>query len=167
MGIDVGVSRRAALSDGTILPGVELDRRCLVRPQRRLSRARRGSKGRERKRQTVAREWQRLADRERRITHGLSASIVKGYGLVAVEGLPTGNMSRSAAGTVEEPGKNVLAKSGLNRHILEQRWGRMYAQLRYKAASAGIPFVRVDPAHTSQACANCGAIDRYPESDEI
>ena len=107
----------------------------------------------------MAREWQRLADRERRITHGLSASIVKGYGLVAVEGLPIGNMSRSAAGTVEEPGKNVLAKSGLNRHILEQRWGRMYAQLRYKAASAGIPFVRVDPAHTSQACANCGAID--------
>lgn len=73
--------------------------------------------------------------------------------------LNIGNMTASASGTAESPGRNVAAKSGLNRGILEQGWGMMFAQLEYKAASAGIPFVRVNPARTSQTCADCGSVD--------
>lgn len=68
-------------------------------------------------------------------------------------------MTKSACGTADAPGTNVAAKRGLNRSILEQAWGRIYSQLEYKAASAGIPFVRVNPAHTSQTCAECGHVD--------
>ena len=68
-------------------------------------------------------------------------------------------MTRSASGTMGEPGVNVAAKSGLNREILAQTWGLIRQQLRYKAAWAGRRFVEVDPKHTSQTCSRCGTID--------
>ena len=65
-------------------------------------------------------------------------------------------MTRSAAGTVEEPGKNVRAKSGLNRSILDQSWGVLVAQLTYKVDWYGRALVAVDPRGTSQTCSRCG-----------
>ena len=89
----------------------------------------------------------------------LAAAIVREYDFIAVEDLKIGNMVRSAAGTIEEPGSNVAAKSGLNRSILDQSWGRLYQKIEHKAANAGAHFVRVPPQHTSQTCSACGAID--------
>ena len=79
---------------------------------------------------------------------------------MAVEALRIRNMTASAKGTVEAPGKNVRAKAGLNRSILEQRWGIMLSQLRYKAEWAGAKVVEVDPSYTSQTCSNCGVVCR-------
>ena len=45
-------------------------------------------------------------------------------------------MSRSARGTVEEPGRNVAQKSGLNKAILDQGWGTFRRMLEYKQALA-------------------------------
>ena len=42
--------------------------------------------------------------------------------MVCIEDLQVRNMSRSAAGSTEKPGKNVRAKSGLNKSILDQGW---------------------------------------------
>ena len=69
-------------------------------------------------------------------------------------------MTATAKGTVEAPGKNVQAKAGLNRSILEQRWGMMLSQLRYKAEWAGKKVVEVDPSFTSQTCSSCGVVCR-------
>ena len=71
-------------------------------------------------------------------------------------------MTASAAGTDENPGRNVAAKSGLNRSILEEGWGIIRNQLVYKAEWAGKQLVEVNPRHTSQTCSNCGVVD--PES---
>ena len=68
-------------------------------------------------------------------------------------------MVRSAKGTVERPGKNVAAKSGLNRAISEQGWGILATQLAYKAQWYGRELVEVDPKHTSQTCSRCGKVD--------
>ena len=67
-------------------------------------------------------------------------------------------MTRSAKGTPEAPGKNVQAKAGLNRSILEQRWGVLLHQLQYKAEWAGKKVVEIDPAFTSQTCCCCGVV---------
>ncbi len=52
--------------------------------------------------------------------------------MVAIEDLQIKNMSSSAKGNIEKPGKNVKAKSGLNRAILDQGWFEARRQLEYK-----------------------------------
>ena len=75
---------------------------------------------------------------------------------VVIEDLNTKAMTRSAKGTVEEPGRNVRQKAGLNREILKSNWGRTEQMLDYKARQV----VRVPPAYTSQTCAACGHVDK-------
>ena len=75
-------------------------------------------------------------------------------------------MVRSAKGTVETPGQNVKAKSGLNRSILDQGWSMFATMLRYKLAQRGGQLVEVEAAYTSQACAECGVIDRANRQDQ-
>ena len=159
VGIDAGVAQRITLSDGRHIDRRNLDRRKLRRLQRCVSRARRGSASRRRKVAALGKEWQRVYERNRGDEHQLSAALVGEYDFFGVEDLQIRNMVRSAAGTIEEPGSNVAAKSGLNRSILEQSWGSLYAKIEYKAASAGVRFVRVPPHHSSQTCAECGVVD--------
>lgn len=74
------------------------------------------------------------------------------------------NMTKSARGSVEAPGRNVRAKAGLNRSILDNTPGERRRQLEYKARMYGSVLVAVPPFQTSQTCGNraCGKVD--PES---
>ncbi|WP_232320628.1 RNA-guided endonuclease InsQ/TnpB family protein [Herbidospora daliensis] len=65
-------------------------------------------------------------------------------------------MTRSAAGTIGLPGRNVGAKSGLNRSILDAGWGVFLTILADKAESAGRELISVNPSGTSRTCARCG-----------
>ena len=159
VGIDAGVAHRFTLSDGRHVERRDLDRRRLRRLQRRVARAKRGSSGRRKKVTALTKEWQRISERNRGDQHQSTAALVRDYDFIAVEDLRISNMVRSAAGTIEEPGSNVAAKSSLNRSILDQSWGSFYEQIAYKAASAGARFVRVPPHHTSQTCSACGVVD--------
>ncbi|EFH4874298.1 transposase, partial [Escherichia coli] len=76
--------------------------------------------------------------------------------MIVIEDLKVSNMSKSAAGTVSQPGRNVRAKSGLNRSILDQGWYEMRRQLEYKQLWSGGQVLAVPPAYTSQRCACCG-----------
>ena len=69
-------------------------------------------------------------------------------------------MSRSAKGTMEKPGRNVAAKSGLNKSILDQGWFEFKRQLGYKLDWLGGELVLVNPRYTSQRCNACGAVDK-------
>ena len=111
----------------------------------------------------LSRETRRNAVRNRNGCHLITTDIVRRFGRIAVEKLIIPNMTRSAAGTVEEPGTSVAAKSGLNRSILEQSWGVILSQLHYKAEWAGREFVEVNPRYTSKTCSTCG--DRSPQSE--
>ena len=96
--------------------------------------------------------------------HRVTTEIIKlaqaqGRDLIAVEDLQISNMTGSAKGTSANPGRNVRAKSGLNRSILQQGWGEILAMLAYKARKAGIRFISVWPARSSQTCSNCGTVD--------
>lgn len=171
VGIDMGVNKRGALSNGEFIEPVEADREREQRLQRKLSRAQGGgvwakkhpgkkwSKGFRKKARSLARERHRNRVRNRNKTHRITTSIVRRHGLICIEDLKIRNMTRSASGTIEEPGKRVAQKRGLNRSILEQTWGIARQQLTYKAEWAGREVVEVAPHHTSQTCSACGVVD--------
>jgi len=78
--------------------------------------------------------------------------------VIVVEGLQVKNMSRSARGTVEEPGSHVAQKAGLHKAILDQGWGMFRRMLEYKQAWRGGEVIAVNPRYTSQTCPECGHI---------
>jgi putative transposase len=86
--------------------------------------------------------------------------LAKNHGLVAVEALVVPAMTRSAKGTLAEPGRQVRQKAGLNRAILDKGWGLVIEQLRYKCAKYGSRLIDVPARNTSLRCAECGWISR-------
>ena len=158
VGVDVGINAVVALSDGSMVPGRNEDWRRTRRLQRRVSRAKKGGHNRRKRVTALAKHRQRQGEARKGWAHEISAGLVKRYDFIAVEDLGIKNMVRSASGTVEDPGSNVKAKAGLNRSIQEQAWGDLIAKIAYKAASAGVRLVAVDPRNTCQACSGCGAL---------
>ena len=97
--------------------------------------------------------------RHRATTAIIHKAISQDIDLLAMEDLQISNMTRSARGTEAKPGRNVRAKSGLNRSILREAWGETLAMLEYKAERAGIPSIRVNAQSTSITCSCCGHKD--------
>ena len=91
--------------------------------------------------------------------HLTTTDIARRFGVVALEDLNIKAMTASAGGTVEEPGRNVRQKAGLNRSILNQAWGQLGEMLEYKLEAAGGRLIYVPSAYTSQTCQACGVID--------
>ncbi|EFW8714760.1 transposase [Shigella flexneri] len=78
--------------------------------------------------------------------HKVTTTVSKNHAMIVIEDLKVSNMSKSAAGTVSQPGRNVRAKSGLNRSILDQGWYEMRRQLEYKQLWRGGQALAVPPA---------------------
>jgi len=89
----------------------------------------------------------------------LSHDYAKSHGIVVVEALSIRSMTKSAAGTIEAPGKNVAQKRGLNRSLLDAGLSRFVECLRYKLAWSGGQLVEVPAAYSSQTCSGCGHVD--------
>jgi putative transposase len=160
VGIDRGVAVSAALSTGELLhcPGLTgRERTRLRRLQRRLARAQRGSNRRGRVKCAIARLKARETDRRKDWAEKVSTDTARRFDLIRVEDLQIGNMTRSAKGTREDPGRNVRAKAGLNRGILGSGWGLLVRRLADKAPGR---VEKVRPAYTSQRCSACGQVDR-------
>ena len=90
--------------------------------------------------------------------HRLSHQLVRDHKIICIEDTKTANMTRSAKGTNEEPGKNVKQKAGLNRSILAQGWYGLRTKIEYKADWYERQFVTVPAHHTSQRCSACGHV---------
>ncbi len=165
VGIDAGINERLALSDGSTIEPREVDRTKEENLRRAISRSKKGSNRRRKRVDQLSRHCRRQRVSNRNQCHRITSAIAQQYGRIAVEKLTITNLTGSAAGTIENPGHNVVAKSGLNRSILEQTWGIIRNQLRYKAAWAGGEFVEVDPRFTSQTCSTCGKRRTKPLPD--
>jgi transposase len=169
IGIDRGVVATVATSDGQIESAPRLRRgqaERLRRLRRRAgrqetARGRRSSAQRRRshRHQRALDQIAKLMAREARIRsnflHNVSIRISSSRGLVAVERLDLAAMTRSAKGTVAQPGTHVRAKAGLNRAILERGWGQLRRHLRYKCHWYGSQLIEVPAAHTSLTCSIC------------
>jgi transposase len=164
VGIDRGVAVAAALSTGELLrvPGLTGRKRARMRRlERRLARAQRGSQRRGRVRLALARLKAQETDRRRDWVEKASTDIARRFDLIRVEDLQIPNMTRSAKGTRENPGRNVRQKAGLNRGILRSGWGLLMSRLQDKAPGR---VEKINPAFTSQRCSACGQVD--PKSRE-
>lgn len=159
IGLDLGITDRLTLSDGRSVERRLTDGDRIKALQRRISRCKRNSGGQRKLYRQLARLKFREAVRNRNECHRITTDLVRRHSLIAVEDLAIRNMVRSARGTVEEPGTNVKAKSGLNRSITEQTWGMLVGQLEYKSGWAGAKLVKVEAAYTSQTCSGCGVVD--------
>jgi putative transposase len=164
LGVDRGVAVSAALSTGQLLhaPGLTMrERNRLRRLERNLARAQRGSNRRARVKLTIARLRARETDRRKDWAEKASTDMARRFDLIRVEDLQINNMTRSAKGTRENPGRNVRAKAGLNREILRAGWGLLVRRLEKKAPGR---VEKINPAFTSQQCSACGQVD--PKSRE-
>ena len=176
IGLDLGVVSLATLSDGTrIHPAPELvaamkrAEKNLAWEQRKLSRKfRKGPKSRNFRKQKrrVARAHERVANMRRDFLHKASTAMSETQAVVYVEDLKIRNMTRSARGTRETPGRNVRQKSGLNRSILSQGWGTFLSLLEYKLERNGGCLIRVDPRNTSRTCSACGHVSAENRPDQ-
>ena len=142
IGIDVGIKSQVTCSNGFQTGKNELDRTILKRNQRILSKAIKGSNNRKKKRLALAKEWQRVREREHGKLHELTADLVKQSNTFYVEDLQVLNMVKNHK---------------LTRSILEANWGNFVNMLTYKAESAGGKVEKVDPKYTSQICSECGS----------
>jgi putative transposase len=158
VGVDRGVAVSAALSTGELLrcPGLgERERARLVRLQRRLARAGKGSNRRSRVKTAIATLKAREVDRRKDWAEKTSTTLARRFDLIRVEDLRIASMARSARGTTAQPGRNVRQKAGLNRGILASGWGLLVRRLEDKAPGR---VEKVNPAYTSQRCSACGHV---------
>jgi len=157
---EVGIDRNVgqiALSDGQIihLPDLERKARNRKKYQKRMARQVKGSNRRKITRRRVQRAFMRERSARANWAHQVSRRIANNYHIAYIEGLNTSGMTKSAKGTVENPGKRVKQKTGLNRSILNSGWGKLEQCLSYKMIVE-----KVDPKYTSQTCSRCGAVDK-------
>ena len=162
-GIDVGIARFATLSDGTFLAPLNSFKKHeqrLAKYQRRMARKTKFSNNWKKARGRVQRIHSSIANARNDFLHKATTQISKNHAMVCIEDLQVRNMSKSASGTLEAPGRKVAQKKGLNKAILDQGWGEFRRQLEYKTRWNGGEFVAVPAAYTSQTCPCCGHISR-------
>jgi len=117
-----------------------------------------GSTNRKKEKAKVAKVHRKLRRQREHFLHTWSHRYAKNHSVVVIEDLKLKNMTRSAKGTVEEPGRNVAQKTGLNRALLDVAPGRFATMLEYKTARRGGLLIRVPAAYSSQECAECGHV---------
>ena len=140
IGIDMGIARFATLSDGTFYAPLHSFKRheaALRRVQRVMSRKTKFSNNWKKAKARVQKIPSRIGNARRDYLHKTTTTISQNHAMVCIEDLQVRSMSRSAAGSTEKPGKNVRAKSGLNKAILDQGWAEFRRQLDYKLAWNG------------------------------
>lgn len=158
IGIDVGIARFASFSDGRYIAALNSFRnheRRLRKAQQSLSRKVRFSNNWRKAKLKVARIQARVGDCRNDYLHQTSSRLSKSQAVVCIEDLRIANMSRSASGTKDKPGKNVAAKSRLNKAILDQGWSEFRRRLEYKLRWNGGILVAAAPAGTSRKCPVC------------
>ena len=161
VGIDMGITRFATLSDGTFYAPLNSFKRhemALRRAQQAMSRKTKFSNNWKKAKARVQRIHSRIGNARRDYLHKTSTAISQNHAMVCIEDLQVRNMSKSAAGTADAPGRNVRAKSGLNKSILDQGWGEFRRQLDYKLAWNSGWLVAVPPQNTSRTCPCCGHV---------
>ena len=161
IGIDMGVVYAITDSDGNhykiedYSQGYKKELRKLERYQKALARKKKGSKRYQKAKIKLARQHKRVSDIRYNFLHQISH--IYGENQAIVEDLNIKAMTKSAKGTIENPGKNVKAKSALNRKILQNSWSLFFNLLEYKTSHN---LIKVDPKYTSQTCSRCGYVEK-------
>jgi putative transposase len=162
-GIDFGLTDWATFDNGETLENprwMQEELPKLAALQRQRAKKHKGSGRYKRLSRQVARLHERIANLRREFVHQKTSALVHTCAVIATEELTPKNMSRSAKGTVETPGRRVRQKAGLNREILSAAFGMAHQMLSYKAAEAGTRWhlSNTRQLKPSQLCPKCWAI---------
>ncbi len=167
MGIDLGVTHFAALSDGTFIESPRYYRKAqkqLKTLQQTLSRKKRGSHRRKKAVQAVAKAHRKIAHQRHDFHHKHAKKLVRQHQTIVFEELEITNISKRAKPKQDGNGNylpnGAAAKSGLNESILDAGWGQFQQIVMNKAAWAGRTVLKVSPKYTSQVCSQCGVIKK-------
>lgn len=153
IGIDLGLSTFAALSNGGVIANPRYFRKSLknlASKQQALSRCKRGSHRRSKARRSVAQTHRRIRNQRADFLHKESRKLVNEYGTIVFEKLQ---------------GANMVHNHSLALSISDAGWGQFVAYTTCKAENAGRRVVTVSPAYTSQVCSSCGTIKRKELSE--
>jgi len=158
VGIDVGIAKFATLSNGTVFEPISLKKyqRRLARLQRTLSRKKKFSSNWKKAKSKITRLHTKIANTRIDYLHKTTTAISQNHAVVCIEDLKIKNMSKSASVPIDKPGRNVRAKFGLNRSILDQGWFEFRRQLEYKQIWLGGEVLVVPARNTSRKCSVCG-----------
>ena len=162
-GVDFGLNDWATFDNGETIANPRFVRNEMPRMAdlpRRQARKKRGSIRYKRLGRQVAKVHERIGNLRHEFLHKATSRMVASCAVIATEELRTQNMSRSARGTQEKPGRMVRQKAGLNREILSAGLSMAHNMLAYKAVEAG---TRLHVSNTrqlkpSQRCAVCWEI---------
>jgi len=158
VGIDTGVAFFLVTSDGEFVENphfFKTQQKQMRILQRGLARKKKGSSHYKEQKKKIAKLHAKVKRQRLDFLHK-AANKVLTYDFISAEKLQLKNMTKSAKGTVEEPGTNVKQKSGLNRSMLDLGLGIFYDIIRYKSLWQGKMFVQVPPQNTSNTCSVCG-----------
>ncbi len=161
VGVDMGVRVFAQLSDGLTIQNPRTLKKYqtkLLKAHRNLSKKKKGSNNKEKARKKVAKIHEKIVNTRLDFMHNHSNFLIQNYDLIGIEKLLIPNMTPTSKGTIENPGKMVKQKSGLNRSILDASWGKFFEILIYKAEEANKIVQQVNPQYTSQKCSSCGFV---------
>ncbi|MFL5659802.1 MAG: RNA-guided endonuclease InsQ/TnpB family protein [Ktedonobacteraceae bacterium] len=175
VGIDVGLETFAYLSTGERIDNPRFFREeehQLVKAQRRLARAEKGTRHYRKRRKVVARVHERIGWRRENFVHQESCKLVKRFGLIAIEALVVRNlMKRPHPKQDERTGQYGLngasRKSGLNKSIADAAWSAFFTALLAKVEETERTVLKVPPAYTTQTCSDCGYRQEMPLSVRV
>ncbi len=161
VGIDMGIAQFATLSTGEVVSPINVLRTYeskLAKLQRKLSKKKLYSANWRKTKKKISKLHIKIADTRKDFLNKTSTILCKNHAKIVLEDLKVANMSASAKGSLDAPGKNVKAKSGLNKSILDQGWHIFRSMLQYKSQWLGGEIILVSPKYTSQKCSHCGYI---------
>ena len=158
IGLDMGISKLLTTSNGQYIKpknSFKANQIKLAKLQRQLSRKVLFSQNWKKQNRKIQKLHSHIANIRHDYLHKVTTRISKNHAMIACEDLKVANMSKSASGSVENKGRHVKAKSGLNKSILDQGWGMMVDMLEYKQHWQGGLLIKVNPRYTSQTCSEC------------
>jgi putative transposase len=172
VGIDLGVSHLATLSNGEMIEHPRYYRkakRVLEKRQQALSRKKRGSHRRDKARKLVAKAHRKIARQREDFQHKAARQLVNRYQVIVFEDIQTCNLIRRPAPKQDENGKylpnGASAKGGLHKSILDAGWGTFVQLCASKAEWASRTLIKVSPSFTSQICSTCGTVRKKDLSE--
>lgn len=145
VGIDLGLSHFATLSDGEKIAAPNTFRKYeakLAKLQKRLAKKQKGSANRAKAKLKVAKVHAAIADSRKDFLHKLSTRLINENQVIAVETLAV---------------KNMIKNRHLSKSISDAGWSEFVRQLTYKANWSGRTLVGIDKWYpSSKRCNACG-----------
>ncbi len=146
IGVDLGITNLATLSDGTVFPNPRYLPRStqqIKTLQRSLTRKKRGSNNRAKMKTALAKPWRKVRNGRTDAAHKVSHQLANHYSTIVFEDLHIPSMVKN----------HRLASA-----IMDASWGQLRRLTAYKAERRGGRVMLVNPSGTSQKCSGCGEV---------